>query len=65
MTLGADRVQGVSPMSTVSVALVLLTDTVVRVMPETGSVKLLPTPREVLFTLLAERYERRSAPISS
>jgi hypothetical protein len=32
-------------MSTMIVALVLLTDTVVSVTPETGSVKLLPTSR--------------------
>src|SRR6185295_7159375 len=45
VTVGADLVQGGAPMSTMSVALVPLTDRVVRVTPETGSVKLLPTSR--------------------
>src|SRR5580765_3127803 len=42
VTLGAERVHGVSSMSTMIVALVLLIDIVVSVTPETGSVKLLP-----------------------
>ncbi len=47
VTLGAERVHGVEgSMSTWIVAEVLLTESVVRVMPETGSVKLLPTSRK-------------------
>jgi hypothetical protein len=45
VTLGAERVQGGASMSTLIVALVLLTDSVVKVIPETGSVKLWPTSR--------------------
>ncbi len=45
VTVGADRVHERRPMSTMIVALVLLTDSVVIVTPETGSVKLLPTSR--------------------